>query len=195
IHQRRASRAITTTGQIPGYGRNLSPEWVVMLDREAYPASITGEPGKWVVVFEEREFVVEDSWELTEPVYSGKVNDIPVNIQIEKQGNGYQIVYRGKHISALILTQKNAELYKYMPVKEAPDMSGFLLSPMPGLLVSVKVEPGQNVKSGEVLAIIEAMKMENSMRAEREVVVAKVLAEPGDTLEVDQPILEYEPAG
>ncbi len=193
IHQRRASRAGTITGQIPGYGRLISPEWVVMLDREAHRVAVSGEAGRWVVDYGEQKYVVEDQWQLTEAVFMGSVNGVPVNIQIEKQGNGYHIVYRGKHISALILTPHNADLYRLMPIKEAPDMSGFLLSPMPGLLVSIEVESGQSVKSGEVLAVIEAMKMENSMRAEREVVVAKVLVKPGDTLEVDQPILEFEP--
>ncbi|MGB5707272.1 MAG: acetyl/propionyl/methylcrotonyl-CoA carboxylase subunit alpha [Arenicellales bacterium] len=192
IHQRRASRAGTVTGQIPGYGRKMSPEWVVMLDREAHRVAVSGVAGRWVVDYGNQKYVVEDQWQLTEAVFMGSVNGKPVNIQIEKQGNGYQIVYRGKHISALILTPQNADLYKYMPIKETPDMSDFLLSPMPGLLVSIEVESGQSVKSGEVLAVIEAMKMENSMRAERDAVVAKVLAKSGDTLEVDQPILEFE---
>ncbi len=74
-------------------------------------------------------------------------------------------------------------------------MSGFLLSPMPGLLVSVAVTPGQAVKAGEVLAVIEAMKMENTLRAERDSVIREVMAEPGNTLEVDQPIISFEPAG
>ena len=192
IHQRRAARAATTTGQIPGYGRNLGSEWVVMLDREAFYAQVSGKPGQWHVFHAGEEYIVEDQWQLTEPVFSGRVNGVPVNIQIERLGNGYEILYRGKQIAATVLTPKNAKLHQHMPVKEAPDMSGFLLSPMPGLLVSVEVEAGQTVKAGEVLAVIEAMKMENSMRAEREVVVAKLLASPGETLEVDQPILEFE---
>jgi propionyl-CoA carboxylase alpha chain len=192
IHQRRALRAATISGQVPGYGRNLSPKWVVMLDRETHEAEIAGESGRWVVTYSGQQYVVEDNWELTQAVFRGTVNGTRINIQIERQANGYQIVYRGKHISTTTMTPKNAALYRHMPVKEAPDLSGYLLSPMPGLLVSVEVEAGQSVKAGEVLAVIEAMKMENSMRAERDVVVANVLADPGDTLEVDQPILEFE---
>ena len=79
-----------------------------------------------------------------------------------------------------------------MPVKKAPDTSKYLLSPMPGLLVSLSVEEGQEVKAGEELAMIEAMKMENVLRAERDGVVAAIKAGPGDSLAVDQVILEYE---
>ena len=79
-----------------------------------------------------------------------------------------------------------------MPVKAPPDLSAFLLSPMPGLLMSLKVEEGQDVKAGEELAVVEAMKMENVLRAERDGKVAKVHAAPGESLAVDQAILEFE---
>jgi propionyl-CoA carboxylase alpha chain len=92
----------------------------------------------------------------------------------------------------MVLTARAAALAAQMPVKEPPDHSGFLLSPMPGLLVSVAVEIGQEVKTGEQLAIVEAMKMENVLRAARDGVVAAIHAEPGASLAVDQPILEFE---
>jgi propionyl-CoA carboxylase alpha chain len=79
-----------------------------------------------------------------------------------------------------------------MPVKRPPDMSRFLLSPMPGLLVSLAVAEGQEVKAGQELATVEAMKMENLLRAERDGKVAKLHAQPGDSLAVDQAILEFE---
>ncbi|MDH3714702.1 MAG: DUF2118 domain-containing protein, partial [Gammaproteobacteria bacterium] len=79
----------------------------------------------------------------------------------------------------------------YMPVKSPPDLSKLLLSPMPGLLVSVAVQEGQEIKAGEELAVVEAMKMENSLRAEQDGVVAAVLCTAGSTLEVDQPIIEF----
>ena len=78
-----------------------------------------------------------------------------------------------------------------MPVKAPPDLSRYLLSPMPGLLTKVAVEPGQEVRIGETLAVIEAMKMENVLYAERDCVVAQVLAKAGDSLMVDQPIVEF----
>lgn len=125
-------------------------------------------------------------------MYTGLVNGAAVDLQIERHGVEFSVVQSGKEMSVWPMASRSADYVDYMPVKTPPDMSGFLLSPMPGLLVSVQVTPGQSVKAGEVLAVIEAMKMENSMYAERDVVIAKVLAEPGNTLEVDQTILEFE---
>jgi propionyl-CoA carboxylase alpha chain len=79
-----------------------------------------------------------------------------------------------------------------MPVKAPPDLSRYLLSPMPGLLTQVAVAPGEEVRTGETLAVIEAMKMENVLHADRDCVVAKVLSKPGDSLTVDQPIMEFQ---
>jgi propionyl-CoA carboxylase alpha chain len=79
-----------------------------------------------------------------------------------------------------------------MPHKPPPDLSKFLLSPMPGLLTELAVEVGQEIKAGEKLAVIEAMKMENVLRAENDVVVKKLLAKAGDSLAVDQPIVEFQ---
>ena len=90
-----------------------------------------------------------------------------------------------------VLRPRAAELFALMPVKQAPDLSRFLLSPMPGLLVRVAVGDGQEVKAGEELAVIEAMKMENVLRAERDAIVGAVKAKAGDSLAVDQVILEF----
>jgi propionyl-CoA carboxylase alpha chain len=84
-----------------------------------------------------------------------------------------------------------AELSRYMLEKEPPDLSKFLLSPMPGLLVHLAVKAGDEVKAGEELAVVEAMKMENSLRAPEDVIIAKTLAAKGDSLVVDQPIVEF----
>ena len=91
-----------------------------------------------------------------------------------------------------VMNSRAAELFAHMPVKAPPDMSRFLLSPMPGLLVRVMVEAGDPVEAGTDLAIVEAMKMENLLRAERDGVVKEVLASDGESLAVDQPIIEFE---
>jgi propionyl-CoA carboxylase alpha chain len=92
----------------------------------------------------------------------------------------------------MVLTTKSAALHAHMPEKQAPDLSRFLLSPMPGLLLKVSVTEGQEVKAGEELAVVEAMKMENVLRAEQDAVVARLSAAPGDSLMVDQVIMEFE---
>jgi len=91
----------------------------------------------------------------------------------------------------VVYSPRGAELAALMPVKAAPDMSKYLLSPMPGLLVSVAVTEGQEIKAGEVLCVVEAMKMENILRAERDGTIGKVHSKAGDSLMVDQKIIEY----
>jgi propionyl-CoA carboxylase alpha chain len=103
-----------------------------------------------------------------------------------------RIAHDGTRLDALVLTPRTAQLHALMPFKAPPDMSRFLLSPMPGLLVDVAVQPGQKVQAGERLAVIEAMKMENVLFASADGVVGKVLASKGESLAVDQPILEFE---
>ena len=127
---------------------------------------------------------------------SGIVNDKPFTVQMER-GAGKnplvtRVIHNGTQLDAIVMSPRTAELHKLMPYKAPPDMSKFVLSPMPGLLVHVAVQLGQKVQAGERVVVIEAMKMENVLFATRDAVVAKVLAAPGESLAVDQPIVEFE---
>lgn len=104
----------------------------------------------------------------------------------------YRIQHNGRAIEVTVLSPRAAELQALMPYKAPPDTSKLLLSPMPGLLVQIAVQPGQLVQAGERLAVIEAMKMENILTASQDVKVAEVLAKTGESLSVDQPILRFE---
>jgi propionyl-CoA carboxylase alpha chain len=125
----------------------------------------------------------------------GTVNGAPFTAQVER-GVGrnplaVRILHNGTQLDALVLTPRAAELHALMPYKAPPDMSRYVLSPMPGLLVEVAVQPGQKVQAGERVAVIEAMKMENVLFAAADGVVGKVLAAKGESLTVDQPIVEF----
>jgi propionyl-CoA carboxylase alpha chain len=120
------------------------------------------------------------------------VADEKLVLQVEREGAWYRVHHRGSQLRALVLPAHAAPLYAHMPVKEAPDLSKYLLSPMPGLLREVAVTVGQAVKAGERLVVIEAMKMENILRAERDGVVKAIHAAPGASLAVDEIILEFE---
>ena len=98
---------------------------------------------------------------------------------------------RAVQIEALVLSPRGAELHQLMPFKAPPDLSKFLLSPMPGLLIDIAVQPGQKVQAGEKLAVIEAMKMENILFASQDGVVGTISASKGDSLAVDEIILEF----
>ena len=113
-------------------------------------------------------------------------------MQVERHHISYHITQDGIERKAVVVAPHVARLMDHMPVKAPPDLSRFLLAPMPGLLVSVSAQAGQRVEAGEPLAVIEAMKMENVLKAGSAGTVARLLAEPGATLEVDQPIMEFE---
>ena len=128
-------------------------------------------------------------------VHDGKralINGTEVCMQVEPEGVRYMMIYDGVVISALVLTPVGASLNHHMLDKPQPDLSRYLLSPMPGLLIELKAGEGDRVKDGEELAVVEAMKMENVLRATQDVTVKKILAQEGESLVVDQPILEFE---
>jgi propionyl-CoA carboxylase alpha chain len=132
------------------------------------------------------------NWRPGETLYQGRADGHEVTVQIDRVGIGYRLSRGGVALALKVLSPQAAALARLMPIKRPPDMSRFLLSPMPGLLVSLAVAAGQEVKAGQELATIEAMKMENLLRAERDGKVAKLHARPGDSLAVDQAILEFE---
>jgi len=135
---------------------------------------------------------VASSWVPGDMLWKGQVGERNVSVQVRPVENGYQLDWQGYSVVAKVMTPRNAELAALMPEKVAPDTSNLLLCPMPGLVVSLHVEEGQEVKAGEQLAIVEAMKMENVLRAERDCVVSAIKAAPGDSLAVDAVIMEFE---
>jgi propionyl-CoA carboxylase alpha chain len=136
---------------------------------------------------------VETSWAPGEPVWRGTIDGAPVAAQVRKATNyGYDIAHRGVAVYARVHGARIAELYALMPEKQVADTSKQLLCPMPGLVVSIAVEEGQEVKTGETLAVVEAMKMENVLRAERDGKVEAIHVKAGDSLAVDAVILEFE---
>jgi propionyl-CoA carboxylase alpha chain len=138
-----------------------------------------------------RPLEIVSKWWPGEAVWSGRVGDRDVSVQVRPLLNGYDLAYRGIHASVRVFTEREAELQALMPAKAVADTSKVLLCPMPGLLKALHVTEGQEVKAGDALAVVEAMKMENILRAERDGVVKAVKAKPGDSLAVDAVILEF----
>ena len=175
-------------------------QWIVQLGAAYIDTVVEGEPGDVRVTIgtaaadagEKRPVVpVLTGWRPGEPLFRGEVGGVRVTAQIDATGTGWRIAHGGAAVEARVLRPRVAQLAATMPAKEPPDMSKFLLSPMPGLLVSVAVAGGQRVKAGEELAVIEAMKMENVLRAEQDGEVKTIHASPGDSLTVDQKIVEF----
>jgi propionyl-CoA carboxylase alpha chain len=138
-----------------------------------------------------RRINLASSWWFGSPIWEGTIDSAPVAVQVRPLLNGVMLTYQGVEIAARVFTERETELSTLMPVKELPDTSKFLLCPMPGLVVSLNVSVGQEVAAGDPLCVVEAMKMENVLKAERDAKVAKVLAKPGDSLNVDAVILEF----
>jgi len=120
------------------------------------------------------------------------LNNDPVAVQVRPILNGFRLFHRGIEVKAFVYTESESAAARLMPAKVAADTSKKLLCPMPGLVVSIAVTVGQEVKAGETLAVVEAMKMENVLRAERDGVVKAIFAKKGDSLAVDAVILEFE---
>ena len=124
-------------------------------------------------------------------IWNGTIDDHPVAVQIRAVANGFALTYRGVETKAFVFTEREADYARLMPVKRIADTGKQVLCPMPGLVVSIAVKEGQEVKAGETVAVVEAMKMENVLRAEIDGTVKKINAKPGDSLAVDAVILEF----
>ena len=168
-------------------------EWAVRLGDDYLTASVTGEGSlnAAIAIDGGKPLAVTSDWRPGEPVWRGTVGEKKIAAQIRWRTNGVRIAWRGMSVDALVMEPHVAKLERLMPKKAAADTSKFLLCPMPGLVVSVGVSAGQEVKAGETLAVVEAMKMENVLRAERDLTVAKINAKPGDSLAVDAVIMEF----
>jgi propionyl-CoA carboxylase alpha chain len=134
---------------------------------------------------------VDADWWPGSPVWRGRVGERRVAVQVRPILNGYDLSYRGARARTRVYTEREAQLAALMPEKAPPDTSRLLLCPMPGLMKAIHVAEGQAVKAGEALCVVEAMKMENILRADRDGVVKTVRAKPGDSLAVDAVIMEF----
>jgi propionyl-CoA carboxylase alpha chain len=184
-------RKFQISGQTHRFERNLREDWVVVANGQHFPVKVLAVAHGYEVEHQEAVYRITTDWTPGNPIVEAEVNGAHICVQLDQQGAGYRIFHRGASIDTRILSPHGASLLNHMIEREPPDMSKFLLSPMPGKLVRLSVFVGEEVKAGEELAAVEAMKMENSLRATDNVTIAKILVEEGDSLEVDQPILEF----
>ncbi|MFN4310774.1 MAG: acetyl-CoA carboxylase biotin carboxylase subunit [Ferrovibrio sp.] len=167
-------------------------EWIAVLNKVEYPLHVANaEGGIDVKIGKGKALKVRSDWKPGQPFFRGSVNGQTMVARVSARPDGVRIVHGGAELDIAVRTPRAAELARLMPEKLPPDMSKFLLCPMPGLVVSINVAEGEPVKAGQALAVVEAMKMENVLRAERDGTVKKVNAKKGDSLAVDQVILEF----
>ncbi|QRM37625.1 acetyl/propionyl/methylcrotonyl-CoA carboxylase subunit alpha [Rhizobium rhizogenes] len=174
----------------------LREEWVVKLGADYIPITLLDGlvtiPLEMDMQIAGENLTVATEWRPGDAVWAGSVGGRKVTAQIRPFLNGLRIDWQGLSVRTRVFTPRQAKLDKLMPVKMPPDTSKLLLCPMPGLVVAIAVAEGQEVKAGETLAIVEAMKMENVLRAERDLTVGKINAKPGESLAVDAVIMEFD---
>jgi len=192
MHRRYRDRAAQIDGQLAGHERRVPNDWVVVMDNEFYPVTVVPVEGGHDVQHDGNTYTVRSHWEFGQHLFNGTVNGKQIFAQVERMKQIYRLFHGGSQSDAMVLNPLAAELMQYMPVKAPPDMSKFLLSPMPGLLVSLAVKEGDTVNAGDELAVLEAMKMENTLYADRDCVVARINYEAGASLAVDDKIMELE---
>jgi propionyl-CoA carboxylase alpha chain len=196
FERRLLARAARLTGQLPGHELRIGERFVVVelaadggARETAVEVRVDGATYEVTIGAQSRR--IEFASRLASIRVEGTVDGAPFRAQVERVGTGLRDSQYGARIDVRVLTPRAAELRALMPFKPPPDLSRFLLSPMPGLLVNVAVRPGQAVRAGERLAVIEAMKMENVVVAAQDGVVARIVASPGDSVAVDEVILEF----
>jgi propionyl-CoA carboxylase alpha chain len=191
----RRARLDRLGGRLAPHSGRIKQNWEVRIGDSFQPVGVSGEavPGtqSLAVEIDGEAMAVESQWRPGEIVWRGTVGATAVTAQVRPVENGVRIAWRGMAVRASALLPGTAALARLMPVKVPPDTSKLLLCPMPGLVVTIAVAVGQEVKAGETLAVVEAMKMENVLRAERDLTVTKINAKPGDSLAVDAVIMEF----
>ncbi|SLN64493.1 Acetyl-/propionyl-coenzyme A carboxylase alpha chain [Roseovarius litorisediminis] len=193
MHRVAEIRRTRVSGRMDNHERHVGNDWVVSLQGMSFPVTIDADPAGSTVRFEDGDKMrVTSDWTPGDQLATLQVDGSPLVLKVGKISGGFRIRSRGADLKVHVRTPRQAELAALMPEKLPPDTSKMLLCPMPGLIVKVNVEVGDEVQEGQALCTVEAMKMENILRAERKSVVSKINAGPGDSLAVDDVIMEFE---
>ena len=196
VHETFVRRAAQIEGRMRPASEPDIREWVVLLDKRRIPVEIemTG-PGRaslWAPSLASDRLEIETAWRAGQHLFEATINGGTIALEFADRTEGYQLRHRGFSATALVCTARAAELHALLPEKEKPDMAKLVVSPMPGLVVSLEVEVGQTVKTGEPLVIVEAMKMENVLRAETDGTIKTITVEPGASVAADELLVEFE---
>ncbi|MCY4287572.1 MAG: acetyl/propionyl/methylcrotonyl-CoA carboxylase subunit alpha [Aestuariivita sp.] len=195
MHHTAEVRRTEVSGRLGGHRRRVGDSWVVLAQGEQFALSIKKHNDVFLVTFADGEiYEVVSDWTPGDSLAQASVNDLSIALKVDKMICGFRIRYQGADFPIQILAPRQAELSALMPEKQAPDTSNMLICPMPGLITRIEVAVGQEVQDGQNLCTVEAMKMENILRAERKGIVAKINSSVGDSLAVDEVIMEFEPA-
>jgi propionyl-CoA carboxylase alpha chain len=185
-----ARRARQISGHVNGRANGWQREWVVIIDKTHHLTHVDLDDAGAEVVIDGKKHRFDTAARPGARVIEGKFDGAPFAVKIKTAPDGYRLRLRGVTVQAQVATPRGAELHQKIPEKQKADTSKLIVSPMPGLVVSIDAKPGQEVKSGEGVAVVEAMKMQNIIRAERDGVVSKVLVAAGASVAADEVMIE-----
>jgi propionyl-CoA carboxylase alpha chain len=191
VHRSRIDRQASVSGQLPGHELKVAEGWTVVLNGERYPVTVRPMDGGYVVLDAQHSSEIVSGWRLGQPLFCGARNGKTFCVQVEHIGQMYRLTHGGTQTDVSVMNERTTELLLRMPQKPERDLSRFLLSPMPGLVTLLQVVEGQSLRVGEPLLVIEAMKMENVLRADRDCVIDRLLVSPGDSVAVGQRVMEF----
>ncbi|RWQ87263.1 MAG: acetyl/propionyl/methylcrotonyl-CoA carboxylase subunit alpha [Mesorhizobium sp.] len=185
-------RNVQISGAMDNHRRKVPADWMVTLGNHAFAVAVCDQEDGTAVAFDGSVLSVASDWLPGRHIAHFQIGTETTSIKTSRSGTGYRLRWRGMDVVAHVRSPHIAELARLMPKKQPPDTSKLLLCPMPGVVTAIAVSEGESVEAGQVLATVEAMKMENVLRAERRAVVKRITAKAGASLAVDEPILEFE---
>jgi propionyl-CoA carboxylase alpha chain len=175
-------------------GESRRTDWIVVIGHRQIPVTLSGGGDSVSVRLSEQTRTLELTdikWRPGQALFKARLDGKPFSVTVKPAAEGFTIRHRATSLKVLVLTPRSAELHTKLPEKKAADTSKMIISPMPGLVVSMDVELGQQVREGEIVCVIEAMKMQNIIRAERDGVVKTVSAKSGDSVAADEVLVEF----
>ena len=193
MHRFAEIRRSRISGRIDHHIRTVGNEWSVQIDKEVIDLVLDPfESGCRVKLNQGRELEITSSWMPGQSIAKFEISGDHLLLRVKPISEGYHVEYRGAELDVLVRTRRQQELSSFMKEKELPDTSKFLLCPMPGLITEIFVSTGETVEDGQPLCTVEAMKMENVLKASRKGTIKAITVSPGSSLTVDQVILEFE---
>ena len=193
VHYKYMKRAASISNQVKGFNRMIGSEWNVITRKKKTKSKITfnNYNKNYDVFINNKYFNIKSDWKIGFPLLSALIDNKVLYFEVSRNGPRYSITHKSSKLDMFVLSNEHSELNSLMIPRRKVDTSNFLLSPMPGLLTSILVKKDQKVQEGESLVVIEAMKMENIIKAEKDLVVKEIFAKEGDSLLVDQSIIEF----
>lgn len=191
LHLREAERANRISGQLQGRGYAISTRWVVAIDGIEYPVQVRARDRGYSIKYDSGIIAIFSEYELGARLFQGTVNDRAVNVQIKRLPEGYRLTHAGAQVNAVVRTPRIAELGAHMPTVSALNKKNQLLAPIAGLVVELRCAEGQEIKAGQPLIVIEAMKMENVITAEEDVKIRKVMVRNSESVASGQVLIEF----